>query len=107
LHCIPVKASTFERSGYPLKAKPYDVLPSFGRYLARAALSGGLLSAARKEMGLSVSQLADLLYVNRSTIFRIEQTECTRVMDLAMTALADRWQGMNTAPRDGKSVLVG
>ena len=39
-------------------------------------------------MGLSVSALADKLDVNRSTIFRIEQTECTRVMALAMERLA-------------------
>jgi DNA-binding XRE family transcriptional regulator len=52
-------------------------------------LTGAEFKAARKAMGLSVSQLADILDVNRSTIFRIEQTFCTRVMELAMERLLD------------------
>jgi DNA-binding XRE family transcriptional regulator len=56
-------------------------------------MTGKQFKAAREAMGLSVSQLADKLDVNRSTIFRIEQTGCTRVMQLAMERLADRWQG--------------
>jgi DNA-binding XRE family transcriptional regulator len=47
-------------------------------------MTGKQFKAAREAMGLSVSQLADKLDVNRSTIFRIEQDGCTRVMELAM-----------------------
>jgi transcriptional regulator with XRE-family HTH domain len=56
-------------------------------------MTGEQFKAARKAMGLSVSQLADLLDVNRSTIFRMEERGTTRITELAMERLADRWQG--------------
>jgi DNA-binding XRE family transcriptional regulator len=56
-------------------------------------MTGDQFKAAREAMGLSVSQLADKLDVNRSTIFRIEQTGCTRVMSLAMAALTHERNG--------------
>ena len=51
-------------------------------------MTGKQFKAAREAMGLSVSQLADKLDVNRSTIFRIEQDGCTAVMARAMRDLA-------------------
>jgi len=51
-------------------------------------MTGDQFKAAREAMGLSVSQLADKLDVNRSTIFRMEERGTTRITALAMTALA-------------------
>jgi DNA-binding XRE family transcriptional regulator len=51
-------------------------------------MDGKQFKAARKAMGLSVSQLADKLDVNRTTIFRIEKSECTMVMERAMRDVA-------------------
>jgi hypothetical protein len=44
---LPDKANAHKRSGCPLKAKPYDALPSFARYLIRMGLSGGQNPATR------------------------------------------------------------
>jgi predicted transcriptional regulator len=52
-------------------------------------MTGDQFKAAREAMGLSVSQLADKLDVNRSTIFRMEERGTTRITALAMERLAD------------------
>jgi DNA-binding XRE family transcriptional regulator len=69
-------------------------------------MTGEQFKAAREAMGLSVSQLASKLDLNRSTIFRIEQTGCTRVMALAMERLVDCWRGIESAPKDGSILLL-
>ena len=56
-------------------------------------MTGNQFKAAREAMGLSVSQLADKLDVNRSTIFRIEQDGCTVVMSRAMMDVANELAG--------------
>jgi len=54
--------------------------------------------AARNSIGLSQKALAEQLGVGKRTIERIETSEgCTRVMQLAMERLADRWQGIETS----------
>jgi DNA-binding XRE family transcriptional regulator len=61
---------------------------------------------ARHNLGLSQLALSRALDCGKRTIERCDADGCSKLMALAMERLADRWQPIESAPRDGECIIA-